>query len=62
VEAPHPVMRERKDQKPNQQYSVVDGRAPKKKAAREFDVHFLGSSLSIYENEISHGRASWQTH
>jgi hypothetical protein len=47
VEAPHPVMRERKDQKPKQEYSVVDNRAPQKKAAREFNTHLLGSSFGI---------------
>jgi hypothetical protein len=47
VEAPHPVKREREDQKPDQQYSVVDNRAPQKKAAREFNAHFFWSSFGI---------------
>jgi hypothetical protein len=39
-------MREREDQKPHQQYSVVDDRAPQKKIAREFNAH-LRSSFGI---------------
>jgi CheY-like chemotaxis protein len=53
VEASHPVMCERKDQKPHQQYSVVDYCAPQKKAAREFNVHLLHSSFGILREEIS---------
>jgi hypothetical protein len=47
VEAPHPVMCEREDQKPNQKYSVVDNRAPQKKAARQFNAHLLRSPFGV---------------
>jgi hypothetical protein len=47
MEAPHPVTREHKDQKPHQQYSVIDDRAPQQKPAREFNAHLLRSFFSI---------------
>jgi hypothetical protein len=47
VEAPHPVMCEHEDQKPNQKYYVVDNRAPQKKAARQFNAHLLRSPFGI---------------
>jgi hypothetical protein len=47
MEAPHPVTCEHKNQKPHQQYSVIDDRAPQKKAAREFNAHLLRSSFGI---------------
>jgi hypothetical protein len=31
----------REEQKPRQQYSVVDDRAPQKKVARDFHAHLL---------------------
>ena len=51
VEAPDPVMCERKDQKPNEQYSVVDDRAPQKKAAREFNAHFHSVPGSLHSGD-----------
>jgi hypothetical protein len=42
-------MGEREDQKPNQQYSIVNNRAPQEKTAREFDAHFLASSSASNE-------------
>jgi hypothetical protein len=47
MEATHPVTGDDKHQKPQEQYSVVDNRAPQKKAAHEFNAHLLSSSLSI---------------
>jgi hypothetical protein len=47
VEAPHPVMCEREDQKPNRKYCVVDNGAPQKKAARQFNAHLLRSPFGI---------------
>jgi hypothetical protein len=47
VEASDPLMCEREDQEPHQQYSVIDDRAPRKKASCEFNAHLLRSDFDV---------------
>jgi hypothetical protein len=46
MDALKPIVREREDQEPNQQYSIIDDRTPKKKVASDFNAHLLLPSTS----------------
>jgi hypothetical protein len=39
----NPIVRKHEEQKPHQQYPVVDDRTPQKKAAGDFNAHLISS-------------------
>jgi hypothetical protein len=46
MDAKHPIVSKHENQKPHQQYSVVDDRTPQKKVAGHCDSHLLLPSAS----------------